>query len=153
MSDTPWTVVYSRQAQKDARKLASSGLKAKTQGLLELLARDPFATPPRVAKLVGDLSGCYSRRINIQHRLVYEVLPEERVVHVLRMGSPMKSPLAKAKSAYRVAWSAEDDEFVATCREFPSLSWLAPTPDEALHGLIAVVDEVVADLPRTGERT
>lgn len=85
VSDTPWTVVYSRQAQKDARKLASSGLQTKTQGLLELLVRDPFATPPRVEKLVGDLAGCYSRRINIQHRLVYEVLPEERVVHVLRM--------------------------------------------------------------------
>ena len=83
MSD--WTLVYSRQAQKDARKLASSGLKTKAQRLLELIAEDPFATPPRYEKLVGDLAGCYSRRINIQHRLVYEVLPDEGVVHVLRM--------------------------------------------------------------------
>lgn len=83
MSD--WTLVYSRQAQKDARKLASSGLKTKAQRLLELIAEDPFATPPRYEKLVGDLAGCYSRRINIQHRLVYEVLPDEGVVHILRM--------------------------------------------------------------------
>jgi len=80
-----WTVVYSRQAQKDARKLASSGLKPKALKLLALVAQDPFATPPRVEKLVGDLAGCYSRRINIQHRLVYEVFPDERIVHVLRM--------------------------------------------------------------------
>jgi Txe/YoeB family toxin of toxin-antitoxin system len=80
-----WTLVYSRQAQKDARKLASSGLKTKAQRLLELIAEDPFATPPRYEKLVGDLAGCYSRRINIQHRLVYEVLPDEGVVHILRM--------------------------------------------------------------------
>lgn len=85
MSDGSWTLVYSRQAQKDAKKLVSSGLKNKTQDLLGILAEDPFATPPRYEKLVGDLAGCYSRRINIQHRLVYEVLPEERVVHVLRM--------------------------------------------------------------------
>lgn len=85
MSDGSWTLVYSRQAQKDAKKLASSGLTKKTQDLLDILAEDPFATPPRYEKLVGDLAGCYSRRINIQHRLVYEVLPEERVVHVLRM--------------------------------------------------------------------
>ncbi|MBP8879805.1 MAG: Txe/YoeB family addiction module toxin [Dermatophilaceae bacterium] len=78
-------MVYSRQAQKDARKLAASGLKPKAQQLLDLLAQDPFATPPRFEKLVGDLAGCYSRRINIQHRLVFQVLPEERVVHVLRM--------------------------------------------------------------------
>lgn len=85
MSRAEWTVVYSRQAQKDARKLASSGLKEKAQALLQLLAHDPFLTPPRYEKLVGDLTGCYSRRINIKHRLVYEVLPEEQVVHVLRM--------------------------------------------------------------------
>lgn len=85
MSGAGWTVVYSRQAQKDARKLASSGLKTKAQQLLDLLAQDPLGTPPCFEKLVGDLAGCYSRRINIQHRLVYEVLPEERVVHVLRM--------------------------------------------------------------------
>lgn len=85
MSGGEWTVVYSRQAQKDARKLASSGLKKKAQYLLGLIAEDPFIAPPRVEKLVGDLAGCYSRRINIQHRLVYEVLPEDRIVHVLRM--------------------------------------------------------------------
>ncbi len=85
MSQPGWTLVYSRQAQKDARRLASSGLKAKAQQLLDVLAQDPFATPPRFEKLVGDLAGCYSRRINIQHRLVYEVLPDEKLVHVLRM--------------------------------------------------------------------
>lgn len=85
MSSTPWTLVYSRQAQKDAKKLASSGLKKKAQELLAVLAEDPLATPPRYEKLVGNLAGCYSRRINIQHRLVYEVLPDEHVVHVLRM--------------------------------------------------------------------
>lgn len=85
MNETPWKLIYSRQAQKDAKKLASSGLKAKAQHLLELVAADPFTAPPRFEKLVGDLAGCYSRRINIQHRLVYEVLPDDRVVHVLRM--------------------------------------------------------------------
>lgn len=80
-----WRVVYSRQAQKDARLLAASGLKARAEALLALIAQDPFATPPRFEKLVGNLAGCYSRRINIQHRLVYEVLADERVVHVLRM--------------------------------------------------------------------
>jgi toxin YoeB len=85
VNEAEWVVVYSRQAQKDARKLAASGLKPKAQQLLDLLAQDPFATPPRFEKLVGDLAGCYSRRINIQHRLVFQVLPEERFVHVLRM--------------------------------------------------------------------
>lgn len=85
MSEATWTIVYSRQAQKDAKNLASSGLKKKAQTLLEVLAADPFANPPRYEKLVGDLAGCYSRRINIQHRLVYEVFPEEQTVHVLRM--------------------------------------------------------------------
>ena len=80
-----WQLVFSRQAQKDAKKLANSGLKPKAQTLLEVLRNDPFGTPPRCEKLVGDLSGCYSRRINIQHRLVYEVNADERVVHVLRM--------------------------------------------------------------------
>ena len=82
---TSWRLVYSRQAQKDAKKLASSGLKPKAQRLLAVIADDPFANPPRYEKLVGDLAGCYSRRINIQHRLVYEVLPEDGVVHILRM--------------------------------------------------------------------
>lgn len=85
MNSAPWTLVYSRHAQKDAKKLALSGLKKKARELLDVLAEDPFATPPRHEKLVGDLAGCYSRRINIQHRLVYEVLPDEHVVHVLRM--------------------------------------------------------------------
>ena len=80
-----WRIVYSRQAQKDAKKLATSGLKSKAKALLDVIAEDPFATPPRYEKLVGDLAGCYSRRINIQHRLVYEVLPDEHTVHVLRM--------------------------------------------------------------------
>jgi toxin YoeB len=82
---TAWRLVYSRQAQKDAKKLAASGLKRKGSELLEIIAEDPFETPPRYETLVGDLAGCYSRRINIQHRLVYEVLPDEHVVHVLRM--------------------------------------------------------------------
>lgn len=82
---TEWTLAYSRQAQKDARKIAASGLKQRAQGLLEVLAEDPFGTPPRHEKLVGDLAGCYSRRINLQHRLVYEVVPDQHVVHVLRM--------------------------------------------------------------------
>lgn len=82
---TTWRLVYSRQAQKDARRLATSGLKTKAQHLLELIAEDPFRTPPRYEKLVGDLAGCYSRRINIQHRLVYEVFPDEHTIHVLRM--------------------------------------------------------------------
>ncbi|MBK8757750.1 MAG: Txe/YoeB family addiction module toxin [Actinomycetales bacterium] len=85
MSEPEWAVVFSRQAQKDARQVAASGLKTKAQQLLDLVAQDPFAAPPRFEKLVGDLAGCYSRRINIQHRLVYEALPEERIMHVLRM--------------------------------------------------------------------
>ncbi|TFH51609.1 Txe/YoeB family addiction module toxin [Actinomyces viscosus] len=80
-----WRIVFSRQAQKDARKLAASGLRPKTEKLLDLMRDDPFTRPPRYEKLVGDLSGCYSRRINIQHRLVYEVYADERIIHVLRM--------------------------------------------------------------------
>lgn len=80
-----WELLFTRQAQKDARKLASSGLKPKAEELLEIIARDPFKTPPPFEKLVGDLSGAYSRRINIQHRLVYEVLPEVHAVKVLRL--------------------------------------------------------------------
>jgi Txe/YoeB family toxin of toxin-antitoxin system len=80
-----WKVVYTRHAQKDAKKLASSNLKIKAQELLELLAKGPFCTPPPFERLVGDLEGAYSRRINIQHRLVYQVLKEEGVVKVLRM--------------------------------------------------------------------
>jgi Txe/YoeB family toxin of toxin-antitoxin system len=80
-----WQVVYSRHAQKDARKLATAGLKVKAQELLAVLATDPFQNPPPYEKLVGDLAGAYSRRINIQHRLIYEVFSKERVVRVLRM--------------------------------------------------------------------
>lgn len=82
-----WRVVYARQAQKDARKLAASGLKPKAQELLAVLELNPFQNPPAFEKLVGDLQGAYSRRINIQHRLVYEVFEAERVVRVLRMWS------------------------------------------------------------------
>ncbi len=80
-----WTVVYAKQALKDAKKLAGAGLKANAQELLEVLANDPFQNPPAFEKLVGDLDGSYSRRINIQHRLVYEVFKKERTVRVLRM--------------------------------------------------------------------
>lgn len=80
-----WRVVFSRHAQKDAKKLAATGLKAKAQELLAILAVDPFRNPPSYEKLVGDLAGTYSRRINIQHRLVYEVFTKERTVRVLRM--------------------------------------------------------------------
>jgi Txe/YoeB family toxin of toxin-antitoxin system len=82
-----WRIVYSRHAQKDAKKLVSAGLKDKALELLAILAVDPFQNPPPCEKLVGDLAGAYSRRINIQHRLVYEVFAKERVVRVLRMWS------------------------------------------------------------------
>lgn len=82
-----WQLVYTRHAQKDAQKLLASGLKAKAQELLAILRENPFQNPPPFEKLVGDLTGAYSRRINIQHRLVYEVLPEQGVVKVLRMWS------------------------------------------------------------------
>ncbi|SBT09269.1 Addiction module toxin, Txe/YoeB family protein [Candidatus Accumulibacter aalborgensis] len=80
-----WQVVFSRYAEKDAKKLDAAGLKSKAQELLAVLANDPFQNPPSYEKLVGDLAGAYSRRINIQHRLVYEVFVKERVVRVLRM--------------------------------------------------------------------
>lgn len=80
-----WTVVFAKAAQKDARKLAEAGLKPRAQALLDLLAVDPWQTPPPFEKLVGDLAGTWSRRINIQHRLVYEVFPDRQVVRVLRM--------------------------------------------------------------------
>ena len=82
-----WRVVYSKHAQKDAKKLAAAGLKDKALDLLAVLAADPFQNPPPYEKLVGDLAGTYSRRINIQHRLVYEVFAKERIVRVLRMWS------------------------------------------------------------------
>jgi len=82
-----WRLVYTKAAQKDARLLAAAGLKDKTQALLDVLAADPFQSPPPFEKLVGDLAGAYSRRINIQHRLVYEVLDDGHVVKVLRIWS------------------------------------------------------------------
>ena len=80
-----WELLYTKQAQKDAKKLAAAGLKEKSQQLLEILKNDPFKNPPPFEKLVGDLSGAYSRRINIQHRLIYQVLTTEKQVKVLRM--------------------------------------------------------------------
>ncbi len=82
-----WALVYSRHAQKDAQKLAACGLKGKAQALLACVKENPFQNPPPDEKLVGDLSGAYSRRINIQHRLVYEVLQEQKIIKVLRMWS------------------------------------------------------------------
>ena len=82
-----WTLVYTRQARKDAKQLAAAGLKEKAIELLKLLERNPFETPPPYEKLLGDLSGAYSRRINIQHRLVYQVIEEDNVVKVIRMWS------------------------------------------------------------------
>ena len=80
-----WEIVFSKHAQKDAQKLAAAGLKEKAQNLLEILRTNPYQSPPPYEKLVGDLSGAYSRRINIQHRLVYQTLDEIRTVKVLRM--------------------------------------------------------------------
>ena len=80
-----YRVFFSKQAQKDAKKLKKSNLKESAEQLIEILKEDPFTTPPRYESLKGDLKGCYSRRINIQHRLVYEVLEDNKVVHVLRM--------------------------------------------------------------------
>jgi len=80
-----WNVAYSKFALKDAKKLSAAGLRDKAQALLDILEKDPFQNPPPYEKLVGDLRGAYSRRINIQHRLVYEVFRKERSVRVLRM--------------------------------------------------------------------
>lgn len=80
-----YLLVFTKQAQKDAKKLASAGLKPKAQLLLDVLVNDPFQNPPPYEKLIGDLSGAYSRRINIKHRLVYQVIKAERVVKVLRL--------------------------------------------------------------------
>jgi toxin YoeB len=82
---TKWRLVYTKHAQKDAKRIIASGLRAKAETLLELIKSNPFAKPPPYEKLVGDLSGAYSRRINIQHRLVYQVLEEQRIVKILRM--------------------------------------------------------------------
>ncbi len=80
-----WQLVYTKQAQKDAKKLAAAGLRRKAEALLDILRDDPFRTPPFFEKLVGDLAGSYSRRINIQHRLVYQLYEDKKVVKVLRM--------------------------------------------------------------------
>lgn len=80
-----WQLVYTKQAQKDAKKISSSGLRPKAETLLEILKQNPFQNPPPFEKLVGDLAGAYSRRINIQHRLVYQVLKEIKTVKVIRM--------------------------------------------------------------------
>lgn len=80
-----WKIVFTKQAQRDAKKIARSGLRQRTEVLLTLVTRNPFQIPPPCEKLVGDLAGAYSRRINIQHRLVYQVYPKERTIKVLRM--------------------------------------------------------------------
>lgn len=80
-----WQIVFAKHAHKDAQKLAASGLKSKAQALLAVIQQNPFQNPPPYEKLVGDLSGAYSRRINIQHRLVYEVIAEQHIIKVLRM--------------------------------------------------------------------
>lgn len=80
-----WQLVFTKQAQKDAAKLASAGLKGKAQSLLDIVSGNPFQNPPPYEKLIGDLAGAYSRRINIQHRLVYQVLENEKIIKILRM--------------------------------------------------------------------
>jgi len=80
-----WKIVYTRQAQRDARKIAAAGLRPKAERILEILSQNLYQSPPPFEKLLGDLSGAYSRRINIQHRLVYQILEEERTVKVMRM--------------------------------------------------------------------
>jgi Txe/YoeB family toxin of toxin-antitoxin system len=80
-----WKVVYAKQAQKDAKKLSTSGLKSKAEEIIDILKENPYQTPPSYEKLVGDLSGAYSRRLNIQHRIVYQVINADKIVKVLRM--------------------------------------------------------------------
>ena len=80
-----WRVVFTKQARKDAKKLASAGLRQKTETLLDILRENPYRTPPPSEKFIGDLAGAYSRRINIQHRLIYQIIDEVNVVKVLRM--------------------------------------------------------------------
>lgn len=85
-----WRVVFTKQAQKDARKIAAAGLKPKAEKLIEILESDPLQKPPSFEKLVGDLSGAYSRRINIQHRLVYQTFEKEKTVKIIRMWTHYK---------------------------------------------------------------
>ncbi len=80
-----WTVVFTKQARKDAKKLSASGLKSNAEEIIQILRENPYQVPPTYAKLLGDLSGAYSRRINIQHRIVYQILGEEKTVKVIRM--------------------------------------------------------------------
>jgi Txe/YoeB family toxin of toxin-antitoxin system len=80
-----WKIVYTRQAQRDARRITAAGLRGKAEKLIEILSQNPYQAPPSFEKLVGDLAGAYSRRINIQHRLVYQILEEEQTVKVIRM--------------------------------------------------------------------
>jgi toxin YoeB len=80
-----WKVVYTKQAQKDAKKLRRSGLKQKALTILEILKEDPFKTPPPYKKLVGDLTGAYSRRINIHHRIVYQIIQDKKIIKIIRM--------------------------------------------------------------------
>ena len=80
-----WHLIFTKQAQKDAKKLSAAGLRPKAEELLEILKKNPFKQPPPFEKLIGDLSGAYSRRINIQHRLVYQVLKETKIIKVIRM--------------------------------------------------------------------
>lgn len=82
-----WQVVYTKQAQKDALKIKRSGLKDRAEHLIEILSKNPFQNPPPYEKLVGDLAGAFSRRINIQHRLLYQVIQEQKIVKVLRLWS------------------------------------------------------------------
>ena len=84
-SSVTWAIVFTKQAQKDARKIEQAGLQVKVQHLLDILEANPFQNPPPYEKLVGDLDGAYSRRINIQHRLVYQVLEEQQIVKIIRM--------------------------------------------------------------------
>ena len=85
-----WKLVYTKQAQKDAKKLSTSGLRQKAEAILKIIKANPFQTPPPFEKLVGDLKGAYSRRINIQHRLVYQVIKRYKTVKVIRMWTHYK---------------------------------------------------------------
>jgi len=86
-----WRLVYTRQAEKDAKKIAASGLRSKAEEIIQILRENPFQTTPPFEKLVGDLAGAYSRRINIHHRLIYQILTEEKVVKIIRMWTHYKS--------------------------------------------------------------
>ncbi len=114
-----WAVVYTKHARKDAQKLAASGLKAKAQELLAIIKENPFQNPPPYEKLVGDLSGAYSRRINIQHRLVYEVLPEQRTVKVL-LGAPFLSGAGHV--CFRQSSSTQEPQSAFTPEHFACVS-------------------------------